>query len=76
MDDFNQVKQGYNICMMKTIRSIFHSDKMAETRPFNLIITFILIITSALTLFAAPNPMPVNRLPLFVGLMALHLALH
>ena len=76
MDNFNQVKQGYNSFMMKTIRAIFRSDELVETRPFNLIITFVLLITSALTLFAAPNPMPVNRLPLFVGLMVLHLALH
>lgn len=62
--------------MMKSIRAIFHSKEMAETRPFNLIITFVLLITSALTLFEAPNLMPVNRLPLFVGLMALHLVLH
>lgn len=49
---------------------------MAEGRPFFLVTTFVLIITSVLTIFEQPNPMPLNRLPLFVTLMILHLALH
>ena len=62
--------------MMKTIRPIFQSNEMAEARPFYLIITFTLLTTTALTLFEPPNPMPLSRLPLFVVLMTLHLALH
>ncbi len=62
--------------MMKTIRDFFQSDEMAEARPFYLITTFALLITSALTLFSDPNPMPNTRLPLFAGLMVLHLAFH
>ena len=49
---------------------------MAEARPFYLIITLTVLIASALTLFETPDPMPVARLPLFAGLLMLHLALH
>jgi len=76
VDDFRQGKERYNSCMMNTIRHIFQSDEMAEGRPFFLVTTFVLIITSALTIFEQPNPMPLNRLPLFVALMIGHLALH
>lgn len=62
--------------MMKKITAILQSDELAEVRPFYLIITFTLLTTSALTLFEPPNPMPLSRLPLFAGLMVLHLALH
>ena len=62
--------------MMNRIRHIFQSHEMAEGRPFFIITTFLLLITSALTLFDEPDPMPVNRLPLFVLLMILHLSLH
>ena len=62
--------------MMDTIRAFFQNDETAEARPFFLIITFTLLTTSALTLFEEPNPMSVSRLPLFIGLMTLHLALH
>lgn len=61
---------------MKTIRHILQNDEMAEARPFYLITTFALLATAALTLFALPNPMPIARLPLFIALMALHVALH
>ncbi len=62
--------------MLKSLRTFFQSDELAEARPFYLIITFTLLTTSALTLFEPPNPMPLSRLPLFVVLMVLHLALH
>jgi NarL family two-component system sensor histidine kinase YdfH len=62
--------------MMKTMGTVFQSDENVEARPFYLLITFVLLAVSALTLFQTPNPMPARRLPLFVGLLALHLALH
>ncbi len=61
---------------MNTIRHIVQSDETAEARPFYLVITFTLLITSALTLFEHPDPLPVARLPLFAILMTLHLGLH
>ena len=62
--------------MLKSLRPVFASDEFAEARPFYLIITFILLTTAALTLFASPDPAPLFRLPLLVVLLALHLALH
>ncbi|MEZ4643646.1 MAG: hypothetical protein R3E31_13090 [Chloroflexota bacterium] len=76
MENFKQGKSGYNSNMLKSIRTLFQSDEFAEARPFYIIITFILLITVALTLFEPPNPIPLSRLPLFVVLLALHLALH
>lgn len=62
--------------MLKSIRSIFQSDEFAEARPFYLIITFILLVTTTLTLFRLPKPMPFVRLPIFAMLLVMHLALH
>lgn len=62
--------------MKNTIRTIFQSDEHAEGRPFFFILTILILLTSMLTLFQPPNPMPVNRLPLFVILIVLHLGLH
>jgi NarL family two-component system sensor histidine kinase YdfH len=62
--------------MMHTIRTFFQSDEMAEARPFYIILTSLILITSALTLFQPPNPLPFGRLPLYGLLLALHLGLH
>ena len=62
--------------MMNTIRHIFQSDELAEARPFYIILTIIILVTSALVLFQPPNPMPLGRLPLYGLLLALHLGLH
>ena len=62
--------------MMNTIRTVFQSDELAEARPFYIILTVIILITCALTLFQPPNPIPFSRLPLFGLLLALHLGLH
>lgn len=61
---------------MKTFHYIFQGEELAEARPFYIILTILILITSALTLFQPPTPMPVNRLPLYGLLLALHLGLH
>lgn len=75
-DDITPEKSGYNRHMMETVRAFFQSEETAEGRPFYLIITILLLATTALTLFQPPTPMPTRRLPLFIGLLALHLMLH
>lgn len=62
--------------MLKTIRTYFHSDEMAEGRPFYLIITILLLVMTLLALFGAPATMSVGRMLLFTALMVLHLTLH
>ena len=62
--------------MINTIRTIFINDEYAEGRPFLIILTILILLTSALTLFQPPNPMPFSRLPLFVILLTIHLILH
>jgi NarL family two-component system sensor histidine kinase YdfH len=61
---------------MKAIRAFFESREMVEARPFYLITTILLFAVTALTLFQPPTPMPTSHLPLFIGLLALHLILH
>ena len=62
--------------MLESIRTYLKSDEIAEGKSFYLITTFILLIISAQTLFLAPDPMPVSRLPLYAALLTLHLLLH
>ncbi|WP_420631579.1 sensor histidine kinase [Candidatus Leptofilum sp.] len=62
--------------MMQAIRHIFQSDDLAEARPFYIILTVLILITCALTLFQPPNPMPFGRIPVFGLLLLLHLGLH
>jgi NarL family two-component system sensor histidine kinase YdfH len=62
--------------MMERTRALLQGEEGAEARPFYVITTVLLLAVTALTLFQAPAPMPTRRLPLFVGLLALHLALH
>jgi two-component system, NarL family, sensor histidine kinase YdfH len=86
MDNPQLTQSRYNHGMTKSGRpifpnrifqsDIFQSDGFADARPFYVIITFTLLITSALTLFETPDPMPLARLPLFSALLALHIALH
>lgn len=65
---------GYNGNIMKTIPSLFKRGEATEARPFNLIITILLLVTSALTVFTGEALL---RWPLlFGGLLALHLLLH
>lgn len=62
--------------MLDTARSVFRRDEMAGARPFYIITTVVLLAVSALTLFRPPSPMPLNRLPLFLTLLTIHLSLH
>ena len=65
---------GYNGTIMKTIQSLFKRGEAKEARPFNLIITILLLITSALTVFTGDPPL--RWPPIFGGLLVLHLLLH
>jgi len=86
MDNPQLAQSRYNHGMTKSGRpifpnrlfqsDIFQSDGFADARPFYVIITFALLITSAFTLFEVPDPMPLARLPLFGTLLASHIVLH
>lgn len=62
--------------MMEPVRDFFQSEEMAETRPFYLIITALLLGVSALTLFQSPVAVTAGRLALFLTLLTFHLILH
>lgn len=76
MDNSSGANCRYNKRMINTIHTIFQSDEHAEARPFFFILTILILITAALSLFQPPTPMPTSRLPLFVALLAIHLLLH
>lgn len=76
VDNFRKIKSRYNHVMISTIRHIFQRDELADARPFYVILTALILITCALTLFQSPSPMPVNRLPIFGIVLVLHLGLH
>lgn len=62
--------------MVESVRLLLRQGESAGANSFYVLTTVILLAVSAFTLFRSPAPMPIARLPLFLSLLILHLALH
>ncbi len=76
MDRYTGRKARYNTRMVDNVRALMRQEESAGARPFYVLTTVILLAVSAFTLFRPPGAMPLARLPLFLSLLAAHLALH